>query len=217
MKRRYLHTSLKQKSQNFQLNAVMYEHYSEWDGGCSFTRGLEKKTSRYTGTCPHCLFTVFSCVVIGGTTMQGKDTSEGWVPGFTKLLLVNSGSRATKTSRCQGNSCTPAWDETAVYRDGLQGPACHRPLRSGTSWFMLRSLPVESFCPPTLDNRQQGRGESKQRLWGRRIEIEEMPQLWQAFVFLAEKVPITETRSSEVTSSLQATGKAYILCRTLGK
>lgn len=28
MKRRYLHTSLKQKSQNFQLNAVMYEHYS---------------------------------------------------------------------------------------------------------------------------------------------------------------------------------------------
>lgn len=140
-----------------------------------------------------------------------------WVPGFTKLLLVNSGSGATKTSRCQGNSWSPAWDETAVYRDGLQGPACHRPLRSGTSWFMLRSLPVESFCPPTLDNRQQGRGESKQRLWGRRIEIEEMPQLWQAFVFLAEKVPITETRSSEVTSSLQATGKAYILCRTLGK
>lgn len=28
MKRRYLHTSLKQKSQNFQLIAVMYEHYS---------------------------------------------------------------------------------------------------------------------------------------------------------------------------------------------
>lgn len=31
-----------------------------------------------------------------------------WVPGFTKLLLVNSGSGATKTSRCQGNSWTPA-------------------------------------------------------------------------------------------------------------
>ena len=35
--------------------------------------------------------------------------------------------------------------------------------------------------------------------------------------FFAEKVPITEARSSEVTSSLQATGKTYILCRTLGK